>query len=261
MLGLDLAAREQLPTFELCAVITTHNRPEECGASIAALHEALRAAGLEERAFVLVLLDPSAADYGSVLDQLARHFAGRFALYEASRPLGKTGFWFTYQTAFDVVCRLAPHHVLFLQDDVTFETSLVREALAHWRAIEDPDKAVLYLCSLPDDEPNGRWIRFARRDVPGTGVRLTQWLDLQAFLAGRRFFECLRHEVFAVPASRWRNRPLRSSGVGEQFTSRLSGRANIYQVARTLVRHGELPSLMNPEARAQRPFAHGPGTR
>jgi hypothetical protein len=244
---------------ELCVVITTHARVEPCRTLLAALHRSLRDAGLLERAFVLVLEDPSPAhDYAPVLELLARDFAGRFAFYAASAPLGKAGRWFGYQTAFDVVRALRPAHTLFLEDDAVLTEAFVRDALARFAAIDDANKAVLYLCRFDDDELAGRWVRFARRPLPAARVQLTQWFDLHAFLAGPRFFELLRYELFRPWPSRWRGRPARSSGVSEQFTRRLFGRGNVYQVDESLAFHGQLPSVLNADARQARPLDNHP---
>jgi hypothetical protein len=225
---------------------------------VVALHGTLSAAGLVEAAFVLVLVDTSEADYAPALAELTRLFEGRFALYESRVHGGKRGFWRTHQAAFSALRALGARHALFLQDDLTFERSFVRDALDRWAAIEDDTKAVLNLFATDDDETHGRWIRYAREEVPGARVFRTQWFDLPAFLAGPAFFERLRYEVYPVPASRWAVDASRSSGVGEQLTRRLLGRANVYQVRETLAYHGELPSLMNQQARIGRPLDNRP---
>lgn len=258
--GIDVVGVPAPPaaSVELCVVVITHARPEACRALVDALQVALRQAGLDGRTFVIVLQDDCDADYQSARAALHARFPGRFAYYVASEHLGKPGFWFTYQTAFRCVRALGAKFTLFLQDDVTFSSNLVRDALTRFDAIEDERKAALYLCAMPDDEIDGRWIRARRVELPRQALRLTRWLDLQAFLAHERFFECLHHEVFPSPASRWARDASRSSGVGEQFTRRLFGRANVYQVRDTLVYHGESPSLMNADARAQRSLDNRP---
>lgn len=243
---------------ELSVVITTHARVGPCDALIEALDASLRDAGLHERVFVLVLEDPSGHDYRPVLDRLARCFGGRFAFCSAGEHLGKAGRCFGYQTAFDVVRNLQPQLTLFLEDDAILPATFVRSAIARWNEISDPDKAVLYLCRFEDDEVDGRWVRFTRQPLPGGRLQRTQWFDLHAFLVDRRFFELLDYTVFQPWPSRWQGEPSRSSGVSEQFTLRLFGRGNIYQVCDTLAYHGREPSVLNREARQARALDNHP---
>ena len=242
----------------LCVVITTHARVWPCESLLDQLYRALREAELDQRTFVLVLEDPSGHDYRPVLELLAQRFPGRFAFMTATRRLGKAGRCFAYQTAFAAERALDPELTLFLEDDAVIGPSFMREALARWQEIDDPEKTVLYLCAFEDDEPQGRWVRFARRALPSGHVQLTQWFDLQAFLVSRRFFEHLGHTLFRPWPSRWRGEPSRSSGVSEQFTLRLFGRGNIYQVCQTLALHGGVPSVLNAEARKRRPLNNHP---
>jgi hypothetical protein len=245
----------------LTVVITTHARVGPCASLLEQLAVTLTEAGMLERAFVLVLDDPSQDDYAEVLARLAQLFPGRFAFLRATRRLGKPGRPFGYQTAFDVVRALAPEYTLFLEDDAVLSPTFVRDALARWAEIDDARKTVLYLCCFEDDEPNGRWVRFARRVVPPGRVQQTQWFDLHAFLVTRRFFELLDYRLFQPWPSRWQGEPSRSSGVSEQFTLRLFGRGNVYQVRETLALHGALPSVLNAEARGRRALNNHPGTK
>jgi len=238
---------------DLCVVVTTHRRPESCARLIDALHASLQQAGLQN-VFVLVVNDPSARDYAPVVDLLALRFPGCFAFQDASRWLGKKGRWSAFQQIFDMSAAIRARHTLFIEDDITFESRLVTDALALWNRIDDPDKTVLYLMSARDDEPRGRYVRFERRPNAANTWRLTQWFDLHAFLVDARFFQLLGWEVFAPPLLRWRFNPFTCSGTSEQFTRRLFGRGNIYQVVKTLVFHGNEPSVLNPEARALRPL-------
>jgi hypothetical protein len=253
------ALAEQAARPELCIVITTHARVEACRTLLEQLHESLCDAGLEQRAFVLVLEDPSERhDYTPVLELLAQRFAGRFAIEATTRKLGKPGRCFGYQHAFDLVRRLAPRYTLFLEDDAVLDRPFIREAFARWNEIEDTNKAVLYLCRFDDDEPEGRWVRARRQVLPSGRVQRTQWFDLHAFLVDARFFDLLDYTLFRPWPSRWNGRAARSSGVSEQFTLRLFGRGNIYQVCETLALHGGIPSVLNAEARSARALNNHP---
>lgn len=242
----------------ICVVITTHARVEPCRSLIERLHVTLGEAGLLERAFLVLLEDPSESDYGPLLKLLAQRFPGQFAFLSATRRLGKAGRPFVYQTAFDAVRALSPEYALFLEDDAVLGPSFVRDTLDLWREIDDPKKTVLYLCRFDDDEVNGRWVRFPRRVLPSGRVQRTQWFDLHAFLVTARFFECLDYQLFQPWPSRWAGEPSRSSGVAEQFTLRLFGRGNIYQVCQTLALHGGVPSVLNVEARRERALNNQP---
>jgi hypothetical protein len=242
----------------LAIVLTTHRRSESARRLIEALAASLQRAQHHD-AFILVLNDRSGCDYAPVLAALTQHFRGRFAFYQSLEHLGKRAFWLTYQHAFRVLERLQPGHSLFLQDDVTFHPTFISDALSLWQAIDDPRKAVLYLCAVQDDEVEGRWIRYRRVEASGGQVRRTQWFDLQAFMVGPLFFELLRNRVFPIHERRWRRDSVKSSGVGEQFTRRLFHRASVYQVSQTLVFHGGEESLMNAEARRIRALDNRPG--
>jgi hypothetical protein len=242
----------------LCVVITTHARVEPCRSLLEQLGATLAQAELSSRVFVLVLEDPSDHDYAPVLSLLAQRFPERFAFLRATRRLGKAGRAFGYQTAFEAVRALSPEFTLFLEDDAVLGLTFVSEALARWREIDDAQKTVLYLCRFDDDEPNGRWVRFARRVVPPGRVQLTQWFDLHAFLVSERFFACLDYTLFQPWPSRWSGEPSRSSGVSEQFTLRLFGRGHVYQVCETLALHGGVPSVLNAEARDRRALNNHP---
>jgi hypothetical protein len=236
----------------LLLVVTTHARAEPCARLIAALHQSLAQASLLEQAFVLVLRDTSEHDYAAVLALLEARFSGRFALYESSRWLGKPGRFLAYQVAFDVARKLGAERALFFEDDVVVQADFVDVALRRFDEIDDASKAVLYLCRYDDDEPRGRWVRFRRRPLPGGVVARTQWFDLHAFVVNRSFFERLDWRLFPPYRLRWARHPTRSSGVSEQMTRRLFGRAGIYQVETTLAWHGREPSLLNVEARRSR---------
>lgn len=245
---LSAAAGSPLPVTDLCIVLSTHQRVDPCLRLVAELARAW-AEKPDLRPFVVVLEDRSAADYAPVYAALQAHFPERFAAYRADRWLGKRNYWQVYDRAFAASARLGTELVLFLQDDLSLKPRFFSQLLEAWHGIADPRKSVLYACAMNDDEPGGRWIRFARRSDRSGRVWQTQWFDLQAFLVGPRFFNVLRRQVFPVPEARWQRDPTCSSGVGEQFSRRLAPRSSIYQVRETLVFHGGETSLMNPEGR------------
>lgn len=252
----SLRAASAQPT-DLLIVLTTYNRPGACARILDQLPGLVANAGRPLITHLLVVRDAGGAGYASAAKAAGARFGERLTWLEARAPLGKPGFWKTYQTIFLAARLLRPAHTLFLQDDLDLAPTLIRDCYSRWDALARDTRArVFYLCAADDDEPEGRWIRFRRREV-APGLRLTQWFDLQAFLVDRAFFELLHHRVFPVSERRWKKKPY-SSGVGEQLTRRLLGRANIYQATPSLVFHGAHPSEMNPEARSLRSLDNRP---
>jgi hypothetical protein len=235
---------------ELLVVVMTHARPDACARVLASVERAVARRGQRERTALLVLRDACDRDYSAA--RVRANAVGQASVWlDARRHLGKVEFWRSYQAAMWVAQRWQPERTLFLHDDVEFGVDLLDDAEALWQATgDDPRRRVLYLFSSSKDEENGRWIEFPRRELPGTGCRLTNWFDLQAFMVDREFFELLNYRVIPIHPNRWKRKPTTSSGVGRQLTLRLRGRASIYQAWPPLVSHGAEPSIANPEARA-----------
>ncbi len=239
----DLAASP-----ELLIVVMTYDRPDSCSKLMSQLQRAV-SQGRHERTALLVLHDACGRDYSGARAQ-ASAVARSHLWLDAKARLGKAQFWRSYQTALYVARRWQPARTLFLHDDVEFAADLLDEADAIWRATaDDPLRRVLYLFSSSQDEEQGRWIEFRRRDLPEKRCRLTNWFDLQAFMVDREFFELLGYRMVPIHPNRWKRKPTTSSGVGRQFTLRLKGRATIYQAWPPLISHGAEPSIANPEAR------------
>jgi hypothetical protein len=250
--GHPLSAIPSLPAPpDLLVVVMTYERPEACSRLMARLAAAVEARGAKERVALLVIRDAGACDYEAPR-ALAVAVAPTLLWLDARERLGKARFWQSYQAALLVAERWRPVRTLFLHDDVDFEPDLLLHADVLWNATaDDPRRRALYLFSSDADEPEGRWIHFPRRDMVDKACRLTNWLDLQAFMVDRAFFELLDYRMVPIHANRWRRRPMMSSGVGRQLTLRLRGRGTIYQAWPPLVAHGAEPSLANPEARGE----------
>jgi hypothetical protein len=235
---------------DLLVVVTTYQRPHACAEVLRRLQRALHAQGLQGRAALLVLHDACGEDYREAR-QVAASISADSLWLDARQRLGKVRFWHTYQTAFLVARSWQPARTLFLHDDVEFDAHLLEEVEGMWRATEDdPQRRVLYLFSSSADEAEGRWIHFARRDLPQKRCRLTNWFDLQAFVVDRAFFELLDYRLVPIHPNRWKRKPSLSSGVGRQFTLRLQNRATVYQAWPPLVSHGAEGSIANREARS-----------
>lgn len=245
-------------TAPLCIGITTYARAEHLLLLVEALSASVKEAGRSADVFVLIVRDTSEHDYSSVLRVLGELFPQRFAFLESELWQGKPGRVQTYQLLFDGVKNLGASYTIMLEDDTQIREGFVRQALEWFDAIQDQEKAVLYLAKFDDDEPNGRWIDYSRTPLNELPIDKTQWFDLHAFIAGPNFFEALNWELFPPYAWRWIGNPNRSSGVSEQFTLRLWKRGNIYQTRESLAYHGRIPSLLNVAARSDRPLYNHP---
>lgn len=254
----DIFAVNDPRSCALLLGITTYGRPKECGALILGLARSLRHAGMTEDSFLTVVRDTSEHDYAPVLQLLEQHFPGRFAFYEGAKWRGKAGRYLTYQIIFDHVRHLGACRAILLEDDVVLNDEFVTRSLSLYEAIDDRNKAALYLARFDDDDPKGQWVSFQRRACNEAPLDETGWLDLHAFIAGRRFFEVLDWTLFAPHPWRWVGNTKRSSGVSEQITLRLFRRASIYQVRESLAFHGRAPSILNVEARRERALDNFP---
>lgn len=234
-------------------VVTTFDRKSSCKRLVGELGDAASANDVEP--LVVVVHDACACDYGEVRDALEQHFGERAVFIEMARRLDKPEFWRIHQFVFDLVRTLDPPFVLCLQDDIELAPGWFEEAWSIIRGLDDPAFAALSLHCGPDDEIQGRWIRFPRQPTPCGRAWLTQRLDLPASIATPRLYRALDHRLRPIPRLRWAWDPTKSSGVGCQITRRLFAHdVNVYRVARPLAYHGSRPSLMNPEARARRPM-------
>ena len=251
--GTNLAAAQiARPSPDLMIVVTTYERPGSAARLLRQLAAALHASSPAQSVALLVLRDACAGDY-SLARAEARAIDPNHAWLDARQRFGKKEFWRMHQTALDVARVWRPKRALYLQDDVEFEPDLLLRADRIWQATErDPQRRVLYLFSSSDDEPNGRWVSYRRRELSGELCRLTNWFDLQGFMVDRQFFELLDYRMVPVHPNRWKRRPMQSSGVGRQWSRRLFGRAHVYQAWPPLVAHGTEPSTMNPQARQLR---------
>lgn len=239
---------------QLLVTLTAYRRPNELAELIVSLADALR--GASHSTFVCVFNDASDADCSAARDLLKEHFGVNAAWLDARQNFGKRGFWRTHQVIFHAAKAADAEHLLSLQDDITLVPDFLSRLWQVWSATGQADtrRRVLYLFSSEDDEPEGRWHRFSRVDLPAARARRTDWFDLQAFLIDRAGLMLLRYWMVPISPLRWKKNPTISSGVGQQLTQRMAGRGTVYQCEPPLVSHGKAESHMNPEARALRPL-------
>lgn len=238
-------------------VITTCGRSRPLRTLLDRLRDSIVGAGYQTDFSFLVIEDASQEDYEHVRRHVFDQFQQPCQWLRSRERMGKRGYFRIYQAAFSYIKQSRAERILFLQDDVDFDGDLVLRANLLFSQIKSQDidsplPLLLNLFSSSDDEPDGRWVKFSRRQHPVLPLRQTQWFDLNGYLVERRVLELLRFRVTPISESRWEKDSSLSSGVGRQLTQRLNRRAEIFQCFPPLIFHGREPSVMNSEARRER---------
>ncbi|MEM7562420.1 MAG: hypothetical protein AAF353_05125 [Pseudomonadota bacterium] len=250
--------RSSTPTKILIS-ITTHNRSESCLHVINKLSESIRCSEISlSEVIVLVFNDESDADYAVTKSEAEAKLKHQLVWLNSCKTQGKRNFWNTHQLSFLAAKYISPKYYLSLQDDLDFESNFLENLFDQWEKLScDKGPKAIYLYSedeIPLADRNGRWIRFSPEQTPAKNILKIQWLDLQGYFCDLSFLNHLEFKIYPIPASWWRFRPSRSSGVGRQITVRSFGHANIYQPYPALITHGHVSSVMNPKARSRRPL-------
>lgn len=163
---------------------------------------------------------------------------------------GKKRYWSLVNKIFHRLSDLDADYYFYLADDLEIENNFFFDAMASWQSILDDKKISL---NLLKDSRTQCWTGFEREEVRfgDFSVFKTQWLDM-VMMFDRSL---LANRIQEIPLSRWENKPLLSSGVGAQLSTRLHQSGySMYQVFSSLVHHGDHVSEMNPEERKQNPL-------
>ena len=219
-------------------IIPTYNRPEYLADLLSELiREAERGICLEVRVYD----DASTKDYTMVREI----FKCRGWYYRrAEHHHGKTHYWKWIDQAFrDLELRLEVRKILFIHDDYRLCDYFFEKALRAWESIKDPNKLAITV-SVNEARRNSRcWTGFDPIKVGH--IWKTQWVD-GAFVAEKRFFDILGYRVPPVKASRWKENPNLSSGVGRNISVALNGAGySLFRTNENLAHHVEGPSMLN----------------
>lgn len=197
-------------------------------------------------------------DDGSVVPIKREFFSVKHLLdieVHRTRNHGKKRYWALVNKIFDRLCDLEADYYFYLGDDLEVSPTFFIDGLRLWESIVDERKISLNLLC---DSRTKCWTDFERieRNFSGYHVYQTQWLDM-IILFDRTL---VSHRVDEVPLSRWKKRPLMSSGVGAQLSGRFHSKGfNMYQVVESIVFHGDHESKMNREERLNNPLvSHAP---
>lgn len=172
-------------------------------------------------------------------------------LIRSSKNNGKKGYW----SWINVLLRQARYQggtVFVLQDDVRFVNGGLESAKNLFRALEKelPNEAICL--NLLRDYRDQNWTAYTSKEY-NENLLSAGWVD-GLFVCNQRFLNLFHLIPFQHP-SRWHANPLAGSGVWE-FVSRNNFKlgAKFFQVKKSLLVHGDHPSLMNPEARQIQPI-------
>lgn len=229
-----------------CSIaITTHNRPVMLLRLLRQIHKEARKSGIDVRVHVF-------DDASQPETHVPEGLADSLTRYEINH--GKKLWWRIINDAFAAMAADEPDYIVMLPDDVELVPTFFDQAIAVWEAIENGRKICLNL-SLDQREGKACWTDFKpqRQQHNGVDVYLTQWVDM-CFIATMRFLEVLNREVAPISLDRWQLHPNLSSGVGQQISQRLYHKWRMYMVTKTLVTHGNHPSVMHPEIRKRMPL-------
>jgi hypothetical protein len=158
---------------------------------------------------------------------------------------GKKRYWSLVNNILDTLSAKKSDYYFYLGDDLEVKENFFYDAINSWESISDNNKISL---NLLIDSRTKSWTDFERvkRNFSGFDVYQTQWLDMIMIFDEK----LLSHRLNPIPISRWKDRPLLSSGVGAQLSGRFHESGyGMYQVVSSLVYHGEHDSEMNPEER------------
>lgn len=172
-------------------------------------------------------------------------------LIRSSKNNGKKGYW----SWVNALIRQARHDggtVVILPDDARFVDGGLSSAKALFEGLEKELPGEAICLNLLRDQRDQSWTGYRSRHY-NADLLSAGWVD-GAFVCNQKFLGMF-HLIPSQPPSRWRANPLAGSGVWE-FVSRNNFKwgAKFFQVKKSLLIHGDHPSLMNPEARERQPI-------
>ena len=234
----------------ICVVITTFDRPDGCFRLLQDILKEKESSNINVRIYD----DHSAADYRHIT-RLARQHG--WNLWRARLNHGKHNWWQLINRIFHDLKTVPFDYCYFLQDDIRLCKDFFRRTTHLWDSLKDPQEAgTLFLLrdEARQDTGHRSWTQFRGKEIPGKGVERIGWVDFASFMCTRLMFETLDWKVEAIPKTRWRKRPLLSSGVGQQLSQRLVSQVHMYRTMQSWVLHMHEVSVMHPEERQRTPM-------
>ena len=215
--------------FDVCILITTHNRPD----MLSELINQIRTQKNDFKIKIIVIDDGSSEIYDIPSDV-------KFIKYYPN--MGKKKFWKVIDSSFKYIKNINSKYYVYLQDDVKITDNFFNGLVDKYENIDDDSK--ICLSFLTDHRVNSsNWTNYTPRER-GEVIK-TQWVELH-FICEKKFFETLNYSIEPILPSRWDRNPNLSSGVGWQLSIRLHNLGKgMYHTKNTFVTHGNHESQMN----------------
>lgn len=230
-----------IPSKDLIVWINTYNRNEQLRNLLGQIVENKS----DHNVKVLIFNDGSDKEYN--IDDFKDKLNIR---YEETRHHGKKEYWKLCTHAMSIIKHESADHYYWIPDDVDICDDFFNVSIRMWENILDRHKICLNLLTDVDRMNKPNWTRKMPEPAKfGTySFWRTYWMDCCGIM-DRKFFESINFSIPEIPKHRWRDAPIRSSGVGEYISKTLFKNYSFYQAADSLLTHGHNESVMNPEER------------
>ncbi len=183
-----------------CVVVLTYARPDSLALLLDDLERESTAGGLDVRVY-----DDGTPSPDPALAERIRRLGWRYRL--APHNHGKQEWWRWWNTILADLRGSAAPLTYVLNDDMRLCAGFFERSVALWEAIDDPQKASLYLhLSSGRSQLGGTCWTPVRATRSGSVVHCG-WVDCAAFMCDRRLFEALEWRLHPIDAGRWGANP------------------------------------------------------
>ncbi len=161
---------------------------------------------------------------------------------------GKKLAYKKFQNIFKWLKTTSYDYYILIPDDIQIDSKFINNSIATFKSINTSSKL---LNLLTDNRLHSKqWTNF--EPIEKKGIVQTQWTDL-CFITNKQVIDMI--QIKDVSPERWTNNDNLGSGVGGNLSRWLdSFGVCMFHPCKSIVKHGNLPSLMNPEERKNTPL-------
>jgi len=231
--------------MKIAFLITTYNRPD----LLSLLIDDILAEQKNHSIALIIADDASKESYRQVYDKLEKCTTISFILLNSQVHHGKQHYYKLINRLFFEIKNKTFDYYIQLPDDVRLVAGFFDKAIYQFNHINDPRKVCLNI--LNDFSRKGPiWVGYTPHEF-GHVIK-TGWMDM-CYIANTRFFKTLNYSV-KVDES-FSSKPGLSSGVGMEISKNIfSKKLGMYQVKKSLVKHGFHKSVMHMKHREKIPL-------